>query len=123
MGGNLDLVRWLVETQECPVSARRDPKTGMLLSLRTSKSRTLVDLAMTGRPKIEILAYLVRKNLTISDTKDPTLAPKTLQTLMSAGYHHLRNEYDHRGSNDAFSLIEPSDASVATIEDAVRTKK
>lgn len=116
----MDLVRWLVETQECPISVRRDPKTNILLSIQTSKSRTLIDLAMTGRPKIEILGYLVSKNLSVHDTKDPTLAPKTLQTLMSAGYRfELKNGDDGVGSIDSFSLVEPSDASVTTMEDAV----
>jgi hypothetical protein len=121
MGGNLDLVKWLVETQECPISVRRDSKTNKLLSIQTSKSRTLVDLAMTGRPKIDILGYLVNKNLSVLDAKDPTLAPKTLQTLMSAGYRfELRDGEDGGGSSiDSFSLVEPSDASVTSMEDAV----
>jgi hypothetical protein len=122
MGGNLDLVKWLVEVHDCPIAVKRDPKSGMLLSVQTSKSRTLVDLAMTGRPKIDILGYLIGKNLSVLDTKDPTLAPKTLQTLMSAGYRFERKDPDSDGGADIESLIlsHPSDGSVNTmLEDAV----
>jgi hypothetical protein len=104
------------------MSVRRDPKTNFFLSIQTSKSRTLIDLAMTGRPKIDILAYLVSKNLSVLDTKDPTLAPKTLQTLMSVGYRfelHNDDPNDRIDRIDSFSLADPSDASVATVEDAV----
>ena len=55
MGGNVELVKWLVEKEDCPLSVRRDPKSGMSYSVQTSAGRTLFDLAMTGKPKIEIL--------------------------------------------------------------------
>jgi hypothetical protein len=111
MGGNLDLVKWLVEAHGCPLSVKRSPLSFALQSVQTSKSRTLMDLAMTGRPKIDILQYLVGKNLSVTDTNDPTLAAKTLQTLMSSGAKSL------------CLLNSPSnccDTSVNTIDDAVR---
>jgi len=111
MGGNLDLVKWLVEAHGCPLSVKRSPLSFALQSVQTSKSRTLMDLAMTGRPKIDILQYLVGKNLNVTDTNDPTLAAKTLQTLMSSGAKSLG------------LLSSPSngcDTSVNTIDDAVR---
>lgn len=116
MGGNLDLVKWLVEKEDCPVSVRRDPKSGMLCSIQTSARRTLVDLAMTGKPKIEILSFLIQKNLSVLDTKYPKLAPKTLETLLSAGFRFEKRERGH----DSFQLVEASDhMSVATLDDAV----
>ena len=60
MGGSIDLVRWLVDTHLCPVSVTRGAK-GQLLSVQTSAHRTLLDIAMGGRPKMEILAYLLSK--------------------------------------------------------------
>ena len=81
MGGSIALVRWLVETHLCPVSVTRNTK-GQLLSVQTSARRTLLDIAMTGRPKMEILAYLVGRGLSIYDVKDPTLAPKTLEVML-----------------------------------------
>jgi hypothetical protein len=78
-----------------------------------------MDLVMTGRPKVDILAYLVAKNLDVRDAKDPTLAAKTLQTVMSAGY---RFEKDERGNTSSSSLplyTNCTDDSVTTIEDAV----
>ena len=118
MGGNLELVKWLVDGQGCPISVRRDSKSGMLLSVQTSSSRTLIDLAMTGKkPKIEILSYLVRKNLSVTDAKDPSLAPKTLQALMVAGIRFEKN--DAEIDLDSIRNVDSSDGSVATLEDAV----
>jgi len=109
MGGNLDLVKWLVDAHGCPLSVKRNPVSGALQSIQTSNSRTLMDLAMTGRPKIDILQYLVSKNLSISDTNDPLLAAKTLEALMSPG-------------NQSFGALTSSgsgcDESVATVDDA-----
>jgi hypothetical protein len=120
MGGNLDLVKWLVEVHDCPIAVRKDDKSGTLLSIQTSKRRTLIDLAMTGKPKIDILGFLVGKNLSVLDTKDPTLAPKTLQTLMSAGYRFERKDADGENSDiESHIFSHPSDSSVTTtIEDA-----
>ena len=119
MGGALNLVRWLVETHGCPLSVKRDPKTGNMLSLQTSASRTLIDLAMTGKPKIDILSYLVRNGLSISDTKDQTLAPKTLQSLMTAGFVSQRGEEEKDEREQREPIMEASDVSVASIEDPV----
>ena len=116
MGGNVNLVKWLVEKEDCPLSVRRDSKSGMLCSIQTSARRTLVDLAMTGKPKIEILSYLIQKNLSALDTKDPKLAPKTLETLLGAGFRFEKRE----GDVESFQLVESSDhVSVATVDDAV----
>lgn len=111
MGGNLDLVKWLVEANDCPLSVKRplsmkrSPQSGTLQSVQTSKSRTLMDLAMTGRPKIDILQYLVGKNISVLDTKVAFLASKTLETLMSPG-------------NQSFGLLNFSNNAVATVDDA-----
>jgi len=81
MGGSIDLVRWLVDIQLCPVSVTCSSK-GQLLSVQTSARRTLLDIAMTGRPKTEILQFLVSKGLSLSDVKDPSLATKTLEAML-----------------------------------------
>ena len=117
MGGNLKLVKWLVEVQGCPISVKVDPKSGIPLSVQTSGHRTLIDLAMTGKPKIDILSYLVRKNLSVLDTKDPNLAPKTLQILMMAGFRFEIS--DREGENDSIQVVDQCESSVATLEDAV----
>ena len=120
MGGNLDLVRWLVETHGCPISVKTDPKTGMFLSVQTSSSRTLIDLAMTGKPKIEILSYLVRQNLSVLDTNDPTLASKTLHTLMTAGFQFEKKVDEDTGEIESIKIVDSCcDGSMASIEDAV----
>jgi Zinc finger, C3HC4 type (RING finger) len=89
MGGCLELVKWLVDEQLVPIVGPavnvRQQSQPLLQSVQTSASRTLLDLAMTGRPKVEILMYLIaEKGLRINDVKDPQLAPKTLETLMKS---------------------------------------
>ena len=117
MGGNLELVKWLVDEQKCPISVRSNSWSGLVRSIQTSNCRTLIDLAMTGKPKIEILSFLVRRNLSILDTKDPSLAPKTLQTLLAAGF-----AFEKKESEGDIESIQPSEdfdlSSMATIEDA-----
>lgn len=86
MGGNLTLFKWLVESHCCPTSVKRDNNTGRMLSIQTSADRTLIDLAMTGKPKLDILRYLVTENnMSVMDTRDATLAPRCLEALLRAG--------------------------------------
>jgi hypothetical protein len=118
MGGNLQLVKWLVETHGCPISVKRDAKSGFMLSVQTSANRSLIDLAMTGRPKIDILSYLVQKGLSVTDNKDPNLAPKTLQTMMKAGFvFHRKEQSDDELEPQVMDASES--ASVATLDDMV----
>jgi len=113
MGGSFELLKWLVDGQQCPISARADPKTGRALSVQTSGDRTLLDLAMTGRPKLQILSYLINKGLSMSDVKDPSLASKTLEALMQSNFA-FQAEMPQQ-----LNIVESSfDESVATIEDA-----
>ena len=111
IGGNLDLVKWLVDAHGCPLSMKRNLVSGTLQSLQTSKSRTLMDLAMTGRPKTDILQYLVSKNLSVSDTNDASLASKTLEALIRPGKKSFGRLH--------FSSSSCCDASAATVDDAV----
>jgi hypothetical protein len=119
MGGSLELVKWMVESHDVPLYVKKT-KTGIPLSVQTSKSRTLIDLAMTGRPKIDVLGYLVSKNLSVMDCKDQTLAPKTLQTLLRAGYQSGTTLSSMRDVvDDLASLLSASShESVASIDDA-----
>ena len=86
MGGSLEIVQWLVDTQLCPISVKTD-SNGRKVSVQTSASRTLLDLAMTGvmRSKVDILVYLLRKGLTVYDVKDTSLIPKTLEAILKTG--------------------------------------
>eukprot|EP00540_Astrosyne_radiata_P018006 CAMPEP_0116868110 /NCGR_PEP_ID=MMETSP0418-20121206/27001_1 /TAXON_ID=1158023 /ORGANISM="Astrosyne radiata, Strain 13vi08-1A" /LENGTH=343 /DNA_ID=CAMNT_0004504017 /DNA_START=184 /DNA_END=1216 /DNA_ORIENTATION=+ len=113
MGGNLSILKWLVETHSCPIVVKSGRRVG---SVQTSEERSLVDLAMTGKPKLDILRYLImEKNLSIKDTKDPNLAPKTLEVLLRAGVVTSPPTTTH-----PIHMIEAdtSEASQTTIEDA-----
>lgn len=119
MGGNLQVVKWLVETHGCPISVKRDPRTGGMQSVQTSANRTLIDLAMTGnfQKKAAVLSYLVRRGLSVTDTKDPGLAPKTLQSMMMADLSFHWN--DCSDEIEARSIEDITEASAATLEDVV----
>jgi Zinc finger, C3HC4 type (RING finger) len=85
LGGNVDLVKWLVDVHMCPLSLCQS-SNGQMKSLQTSELRTLLDLAMTGRrPKVDVLMFLVQKGLSIEDVKDTSLASKTLQVILQTG--------------------------------------
>ena len=84
LGGNFELVKWLVDTNCCPISVVKGPN-GLPKSVQTSACRTLLDLAMTGKPKIDILVYLAKKGLSIDDVKDSSLVPKTLDAILKTG--------------------------------------
>ena len=89
----MELVRWLVDAKLCPISVARGAK-GQLISVQTSSHRTLLDIAMGGRPKMEILAYLIGKGLALSDVKDSSLPTKTLETMLKCiniGNFHVSN--------------------------------
>ena len=115
LGGNLQLVTWLVEVHACPLSVKRD-KSGMKLSIQTSKSRTLIDLAMTGKPKFEVLSYLIKKNLSVFDVSDKSLATKTLEVLLRTGFRFDNDRVSEIGS-DLDSSSEFSSV-VTKLEDA-----
>lgn len=85
MGGNLDVLRWLVDTHGCPISLEKTnvPPSQHKNYVVTSKGRSVMDLAMTGRQKIDILRYLVvEKNLRVQDAKNPKLAVSALDALL-----------------------------------------
>jgi hypothetical protein len=114
MGGNLLTLQWLVETHLCPISVVSEQKNGFPKSLQTSASRTLIDLAMTGRPpKVDILVYLIHKGLSIHDVKNPLLIPKTLEFLLQSG---LSNHRDFI-LPDVHTIDSSHDESVAAMED------
>ena len=113
LGGSIELVKWLAETHLCPLSVAHDTKTGRKLSVQTSASRTLLDLAMQGRPKTEILGFLFSKGLSATDVKDAALVPKTLEAILKAG-----------GASGIIQPVQtipddpPDETSISCVEDA-----
>ena len=99
-GGNLQLVRWLREAHECPIFEDRGPKTSRKLSLRTSCNRSLIDLAVSGEPKIEILRYLVvRQKISMNDLSSHQLARDTLEAF-------LKGEEKFEDTSDTTAMAE-----------------
>jgi hypothetical protein len=117
LGGNLELLKWLVDKQLCPISVKRDPKTGKMLSVKTSNNRTLLDLAMTGKPKLDILMYLVAKGLSMADLADSGLTTRTLEVLLKSGL--VPGGPESTMMNNVLALVESSEGSVCTVENAV----
>lgn len=120
MGGNVDILKWLVDTQCCPIAVQRDGRGGKLMSVQTSSDRSLVDLAMTGKPKLDILRYLImEKNMSVTDTKDANLAPKALEALLRAGGTGSAAAPSAEPLTTVHIVEDGTDGSLTTIEDAV----
>lgn len=117
LGGNVQLLKWLVDKQLCPLSVKRDSKTDMMLSVKTSSNRTLLDLAMTGKPKIYILRFLFQKGLSITDLADPTLSGRTLEALLKADSFQDGSQQAYV-NNALAAVVDPSEGSCATVENA-----
>lgn len=113
LGGNLELLKWLVDKQLCPISVKRDSKTGKMLSVKTSSDRTLLDLAMTGKPKLDILMYLVYKGLSTTDLMEPALTAKTLEALLKSG---LMEGPQSAVMNNVMTVVDPSEGTMCSVE-------
>lgn len=122
IGGNLELVKWMVEGHLCPISATVDPKTNQPLSVQTSERRTLMDLAMSGKPKYDILTFLTQKGLSITDAKNSHLAPRVLESLLKSGITLTAmsptNNTTGSGGPSNIVEIESQAESILSIEDA-----
>jgi hypothetical protein len=108
LGGNLSLLQWLVESQGCPLSMQRDIGLHRKLnSVQTSASRTLLDLAMSGRVRVDILQYLIQHGFSIDDVKDHSLVPKTLEAMLKMGVslNNSSNNMDPLFANPTLSQI------------------
>ena len=108
-----------METHECPISVKQNPRTGRNLSIRTSCDNTLIDFAMTGKPKIDILRYLVvNRNMSLKDASNPKLATSTLEVLLRCGASTTRDASEITADTPA--VVESfAEESVTTIDDAV----
>ena len=117
----METLKWLVDKHGCPISIKQDSRTGRLQSVQTSAGRSLIDLAMTGKPKLAILRYLVmEKNLSVMDTKDPSLAPRTLEALLRSGVSRESAAANVSGEVDVHIIDDNTDHSgTVTLDDAV----
>jgi hypothetical protein len=81
---------------------------------------------MTGKPKLEILCYLVMdKKLSVLDTKDASLAPRALEALLRAGVaprgNAAENPTEHVTCQPVDDVIDDhtEHSGTATLDDAV----
>lgn len=82
-GGNLNIVRWLLEERYCPIkkvtSGNGKKKRGTDVPILTSKGRSVLKIAMSNM-KIDILRYLVvEQNVSVHEVKDLTLSLRALE--------------------------------------------
>jgi len=106
-GGNIDLVRWLMEDHFCPVkvirtSTAKKPKKGGSpdFAILTSKNRSVLSIAMEGL-HVEILRYLVvDNNVSIYEAKDLTVSLRAMEAVLLAlpvGFGDYRgDDFVHR---------------------------
>ena len=110
----------MVEGHLCPISATVDPKTHQPLSVQTSERRTLMDLAMSGKPKYDILTFLIQKGLSVSDARNTQLASKVLENMLKSGWPCADNLSTNEVAPPRVVEEESLAESIFSIEDACR---
>lgn len=85
-GGNLIVLRWLLEERFCPVkkvaSGTGKQKRGEDIPIVTSKGRSVLSIAMKNL-NVEIIRYLViDKNVSVYEIKDLTLCLRVLESAL-----------------------------------------
>jgi hypothetical protein len=91
-GGNVDVVRWLLDDHFCPIKMIRTgsgkrAKRGMNgpdVPMLTSKGRSVMTIAISGL-KIDILRYLViEKDVSVYEAKDLASSLRALEAALQA---------------------------------------
>ena len=115
-GRNERLVRWLVETHSCPLqvvftskSTKAKENEKYLPSLKTSKGRSILDLAMETR-HCGILRFLVKeKNLSVFEVKDLNIVLGAVDAL-------IKEELPSHDNNNKESKAVKSKAKISKID-------
>ena len=86
-GGNLKLLRWLVDVHYCPISLVRTGNKKIdgceNQPIVTSKGRSILNIAMSAQ-KVEMIRYLVKeKNLSVYEITDLKITQDALQAVLS----------------------------------------
>ena len=86
-GGNLVLVRWLVDVHYCPIKMLRTGNKNKGTTdelLATSKGRNILDFVMEGK-HVDMLRYLVReKGVSVHEIKDLKTSLNALEAILSS---------------------------------------
>jgi len=86
-GGNLDLLRWLVDVHYCPISLvrtgnKKPEKENNNTPIITSKGRSVLNIAMS-KQRVEMMRYLVtEKNVSIYEIKDLKTSLRALEAVL-----------------------------------------
>ena len=87
-GGNIRIVRWLIEERFCPIkktaTTKNKSKRPTEQPIMTSKGRTALGIAMHS-VDVDILRYLVvERNVPVYETKDLTVSLRALEAVLLA---------------------------------------
>lgn len=88
-GGNLDLLRWLVDVHHCPIKLVRtgnkhNKERGVDEPILTSKGRTVLGLAMSSQ-RVDVLRYLVsEKGMSVHEVKELKTSLLALEAVLNA---------------------------------------
>ena len=88
-GGNLDLLRWLVDVHFCPISLvrtgnKKPDKENTNTPIVTSKGRSILNIAMS-KQNVEMMRYLVsEKNVSVYEIKDLSTSLKALEAVLTS---------------------------------------
>jgi hypothetical protein len=110
-GGNIDIVRWLMEDHFCPikvVKTIKQKKGGQSdVLIRTSKERSVLSIALSGL-HVDILRYLVVDcGVAVQEARDLKSSLRALEAVLHALPAHsgaLRHDMvEHRWDNSSFN--------------------
>ena len=89
--GNLDLIKWLVDTKYCPLktSISKNDLASPKIPLTTSKGKNVIDIAMKGQ-HVDVIRYLVvEKAFSVFETKNTYI----LQLVLDAALRSIPTDY------------------------------
>lgn len=99
-GGNLDILRWLLDEHFCPIKLvkKSNGKAAGDTAIMTSKGRSVLNIAMNGL-KVDIIRYLVvDKGVPVYETRDLQLSLRALEAVLLAfPASHSTTEVDTNG--------------------------
>merc|ERR1712032_948781 len=96
-GGNLKILKWLVDVHYCPIRMIRTGnknKTNIDDQITTSKGRTVLEIAMSGQ-RSDIVRYLVNeKNISIYGIKDVQTSLTALDGILKTFPENIPQSHD-----------------------------
>lgn len=109
-GGNLPLLRWLVDVHFCPIklirTGNRNRDRGSDIPIRTSKGRSVLSISMASK-NVDILRYLaIEKSVSVFEIKELNTSLGALEAVLNA-FPDRSSSNNNNNNGDALGAISP----------------